>query len=183
MTGITNRVIRRKARPGVESPSPVEGFTLIELMIVLVILGVMLGIALPGFAELTLSTKLKSYANDMVASVYLARGEAIKRNAQMTLCASDDGIDCAGSGDWEQGWIVMDPNDTVIRQQKALSSGYKMTGSTGRTMTFLPSGMASANSTMKICRLTPTVGRQEREVKVKITGRPRVTRTEYSTCP
>lgn len=179
---MTDRVRRREARPRLGSRLPVMGFTLVELMIVLVILGVILAIGLPGFSELTLSTKLKSYANEMVASVYLARSEAIKRNAPMRLCVSDDGINCTG-GDWEQGWIVIDSADTVIGQQQALSTGYKLTGTGGATMTFLPSGVASTASTMKVCRLTPEVGGQERVVQVSITGRPRVTRTETSTCP
>jgi type IV fimbrial biogenesis protein FimT len=182
---MTGRIIRREAQPRFGSRMPVKGFTLVELMIVMIILGVILAIGMPGFSELFLSTKLKSYANEMVASVYLARSEAIKRNAPMTLCISNtDGDACVASGDWEQGWIVMDPSDnTVIRQQPALSAGYKMTGTGGATMTFLPSGVASTASTMKVCRLTPDVGGQERVVQVSITGRPRVTRTETSTCP
>jgi type IV fimbrial biogenesis protein FimT len=184
MTTMTGRIIRREAQPRFGSRMPVKGFTLVELMIVMIILGVILAIGLPGFATLTLSTKLKSYANEMVASVYLARSEAIKLNKPMRLCVSADGIICAGSGDWEQGWIVIDPSDnTVIGQQPKLSAGYKFTGTGPAIMTFLPSGVASDASTMKVCRLTPEVGGQEREVIVSITGRPRVTRTETSTCP
>ena len=159
------------------------GFTLIELMIVLAILGVILSIALPSFSEISLSTKLKAYANELVSSVYLARSEAIKRNTPMSLCASADGTSCAGSGDWEQGWIVLDPNNVVIRQQAALSAGYKVTSGGGLTLTFDPSGVSSTPTTLKVCRKTPTAGGQDREVRISATGRPKVTRKTSGTCP
>ncbi len=67
------------------------GFTLIELMIVLVIVAIVLVLVPPGMAQLSLSTNLKSYSHEMLSSVYLARSEAIKRNAPATLCVSTDG--------------------------------------------------------------------------------------------
>ena len=165
------------------------GFTLIELMIVLVILGVILAVAVPGFSQLGLSTKLKSYANQMVSSVYLARGESIKRNAPMTLCVSTDGLACEGSGAWEDGWIVLDPNDLVLQYQQEVANGFKMActgtcpGSSSHTLTFEPSGLVGTQTTIRICRQTPSVGNQEREVEISATGKPRVNRTTDGTCP
>ena len=185
MTRDRGRMIKCRGRHSGSSHLSVQGFTLVELMIVLVILGVILAIGLPGFSELTLSTKLKSYANKMVASVYLARGEAIKRNVPIRLCASANGTSCAVGGDWEQGWIVVDlAAGTVIEQQQKLSAGYKLRGTGGAIiMTFDPSGVVIPSSTMTVCRLTPEVGRQERVVQVSTTGSTKVTRTETSTCP
>jgi type IV fimbrial biogenesis protein FimT len=180
------------------------GFTLIELMIVLVILAAVLVIGLPSFSSAALVSRLKSYANEMVASVYLARSEAIKRNTAMTLCMSADGNACTTSGDWEQGWIVVvDPNDptTVLRYYEALSGDYKLTGyidpndptSTAfHSLVFDPSGagvvMKTSGSdqigigTMNLCRLNPSPGRQERKVTVSASGRTRVTTTEEGVC-
>jgi len=160
-----------------------RGFTLIELMIVLAIIGVILSIALPGFSEISLSTRLKAYANELVSSVYLARSEAIKRNAPVKLCVSTDGTSCTGSGDWEQGWIVLDPNDVVIRRQGSLYAGYKVTSTGGATLTFQPSGLTSTSTLMKVCRKNPTPGGQDREVTITATGKPRVTRKTSGTCP
>jgi type IV fimbrial biogenesis protein FimT len=164
----------------------IPGFTLIEMMIVLVIVAVLLMIALPSFNVLSLRTKLKSHANDMVASVYLARSEAIKRNATMTMCiANSDGDDCAGAGDWDQGWIVMDPNDLVIKWQQAASSDIKVFGlSSIDTLTFQPSGLTSTAATIYLCPVKPTSGVEERQVLVSATGRPRVDRDPGTThCP
>jgi type IV fimbrial biogenesis protein FimT len=159
------------------------GFTLIELMIVMVILAVVLMIAGPGFMEANLNTKLKSYSNQMLSSALLARGEAIKRNVPVRLCASANGIACAGSGDWEQGWVVLDPNDVVIGSQPALTGGFKMTSTGGATLTFQPSGVAGTSTTLRLCRLTPEVGKQERLVTISATGRPSISRTTTATCP
>jgi len=171
-----------------------RGFTLIELMIVLVILAVVVIVALPGFSALSLSTRLKAYANEVVASVYLARGEAIKRSAAVSMCVSTNGTSCAGGGEednWEKGWIVVwvnpaDPTDrTVIKQQQALQPGYELTTDTANvhTITFQPSGATSTSTTMTICQKTPTVGAQERDIFISATGRPVVSRTTDGSCP
>ena len=165
------------------SPRGALGFTLIELMIVLAIVAVVMAVAVPGFRNLSLSTRLKSYANEVVASVYLARGEAIKRSAAVRLCVSTDGIACA-SGDWEQGWIVMALDGTVIKWQQASTDGYRLTAGGVDTITFQPSGavLPLATTIMRICRKTPTAGHQERLVSVSATGRPNVSTSYDGTC-
>jgi type IV fimbrial biogenesis protein FimT len=167
-----------------------RGFTLVELMIVLVILAVLLVIAVPSYSILTLRTKLKSYTNELVASVYLARGEAIKRNAPMTMCMSADGSTCVGSGDWDQGWIVLDQrviadasDDVVIKYQQASAPGIKIIEQSGLdTITFQPSGILSAPATMTICQASPSVGIEEREVSFTTTGR-HIVETTQDGCP
>lgn len=152
------------------------GFTLIELMIVLVIVAALLVLAVPSFSVVSLRTKLKSFANEVVASAYLARGEAIKRNAPMTLCASADGSTCAGGGDWDQGWVVMDPNSIVVKHYQGSSSGIKIFAlSSVHTITFQPSGITTTPTTMTICQQTPSEGIEERQVRISTTARPRVT--------
>ena len=162
----------------------VRGFTLIELMVVLVIVGVILMVALPGFRNVTLATRLTNYANELVASVYLARGEAIKRNSNIRLCASADGENCATSGGWAQGWIVLDPNDVVLKAQTGLDDGFSMTESgTVHAMTFDSTGFAGVATTFTVCRKVPSVGYQEREISVSTIGRTKVNRTSNGICP
>jgi type IV fimbrial biogenesis protein FimT len=173
--------------PGIfkRGAASVRGFTLIELMIVLVIVAVFVMIAAPSYSTLTQRTRLKSYANEVVASAYLARSEAIKRNATMTLCASADGSTCDGGGDWEQGWIVMDSNDTVIKRQQSLASGmvlFHLSSATFNTMEFQSSGVVIPAATLKLCQETPSVGVEEKLVTISVTGRPRI-QTTRTGCP
>ena len=160
------------------------GFTLLEMMIVVVILGVILGIALPGFRNVTLATRLTNYVNEFVSGTYTARGEAIKRNTTVRLCASADTLTCATSGGWSQGWIVLDPNNVVIQESAGLESGFLFTESGGaHVLSFDSTGYASSPATFKLCRQIPSVGHQERQVVVSRNGRSTVTRTNLGTCP
>jgi type IV fimbrial biogenesis protein FimT len=165
--------------------TPARGFTLIEMMVVLTIVGVFVLIAAPAYDTLIERTRLRSFANEFVASAFLARSEAIKRNEIMTLCVSTDGTSCTGGGEWEQGWIVMDPSNTVIKRQQALPSGiilFEQSSTTFTNMEFQPSGVASTPASMKLCKDTPEAGTEEKVVTISATGRPSI-QTTTNGCP
>ena len=67
-----------------------SGFTLIELMVTIVLLAVLLGIGAPSFAEFIRNSRITSTANDLLAALHLARTEAIKRRAPVTVCGTSD---------------------------------------------------------------------------------------------
>lgn len=173
---------------------PAAGFTLIELMVAVTILAVLAALAAPSFNEAILGNKLASYANSFVASAQLARSEAIKRNATVVMCRSADGASCAGSGGWQQGWILWrdaDNDDTVdadevIQRQQALSSDYHFTGN-AYSVDFLPTGGARITGggspvTLSLCRATPEPGRQERTLRLAATGRTSVEKATTGAC-
>jgi type IV fimbrial biogenesis protein FimT len=166
---------------GVVQARSLRGFTLIELMVTLAVLFILLGIGVPSFQEISLSTKLRSYANDLAVGAQLARSEAIKRNAVVRMCVSTNGTSCAsGSVSWEQGWIVLQ-GSTVIHSQAAAGSGYKILSSVIQ-IDFQPSGVGAGQATLKVCRATPSVGTQDRQVTISATGRTSVTRGATGTC-
>ncbi|MDH4611121.1 prepilin-type N-terminal cleavage/methylation domain-containing protein [Pseudomonas sp. BN102] len=158
------------------------GFTLIELMVTLVVLAVLLGIAIPSFTDVTLASKLRSQANELVAGAQLARSEAIKRNQPVTFCASANGSTCASSGGWEQGWIVRNSGGTVVQAHPAAPSGY-LISSAVQSIAFQPTGTASASAVLKVCRASPDEGDQERLISISVTGRASVSKTNDGTCP
>ena len=90
-----------------------RGFTLMELMIVLAVAGVILAIGAPNFRDFRMNNALTGAANDYLASLQLARTEAVKRQGIVSVCRSaNPAADAAGcDGDDFSGWIVFDDPD------------------------------------------------------------------------
>ncbi len=105
------------------------GFTLLELMIVLVIVGVLATLAAPNYSRMIARNRLRAVANEWRGAFYLAQKEAIRRKHRVQLCASTDGQSCTGGNDFSAGWIVIDNNGvgnngvaTVIRDYPYLTA-------------------------------------------------------------
>ncbi len=81
------------------------GFSLLELLIVLLIAAALLALAGPAFSTSLQNSRLLAAAGRLGSDIALARNEASTRRSHVALCASADGTICAGS-DWESGWIV-----------------------------------------------------------------------------
>lgn len=116
------------------------GFTLIEIMVAVAIFAILASLVAPSMKNFTANNRRTAQLNHMVGSFNLARSEAVKRGATVTICARGDATndpsnECAqqNNGRWENGWIVfvdsdgnsnVDINapgaDTVIRQYEAL---------------------------------------------------------------
>ena len=88
-----------------------KGFSLVELLVVVAILGVLAGLAAPSFTSLIRSNRLTAAANDLVGAVALARSEALKRAQRVVLCTSLDSATCDNSASWGDGWIVFLDSD------------------------------------------------------------------------
>jgi type IV fimbrial biogenesis protein FimT len=158
-----------------------RGFTLVEMMIAIAVMAILLAVAVPSFNDALLGNRLAAHANSLVASVALARGEAIKRNGTVTLCASADGVNCSSSGGWEQGWIVKS-SAGVLQRQQALTTGLTITQAGGTAqLSFDATGLGATAATLTVCRATPP-GSQQRMVSIASTGRATVTRTGSASC-
>ena len=86
-----------------------QGVTLIELLVTVSLIAIVLSLAAPSFRELMLNNQRASHINAMMASLNLARAEAIKRGTRTVVCISDGAAppDCAAAPKgWEEGWIV-----------------------------------------------------------------------------
>lgn len=86
------------------------GFTVIELMIVVTIAGILLAVSAPAFQDVINRAVVNSQARTLLAAINYTRSEAIRRNADVALCASADGNDC-DAGSWSEGWLVFADNN------------------------------------------------------------------------
>ena len=110
------------------------GFTLTEMMIVLLLAAVFISLAAPGFRSILERTRLQTTTSNITTSLMLARSEALKRNQSISVCkktTTNDGCLSGTVGNWDGGWIVhldpnnpssLDPNE-IIRVGDALSGG------------------------------------------------------------
>jgi len=170
----------RTAGMHTQTPSN-RGFTLIEMMVTIAVAAMLLMIAVPSFRNASLSSQLRSAANDFIASSNFARSEAIKRGSAVTLCVSTDGSTCAAGG-WEQGWIVLS-GTTVLQHESAAPNGFKLSAAGSvATLSFQPIGIGATPTTLTVCRATPTVGAEERVVTLDATGRAWVQITRNGAC-
>jgi type IV fimbrial biogenesis protein FimT len=159
-----------------------RGVTLVELMVALGLLALLMMFAVPSFRDAGLPSQLRSVANDLVGASQLARSEAIKRDAVVTLCVSADGATC-GTGNWQQGWIVL-AGTTVLHRELPAPTGYHVTPAGGSaSLLFQSTGLGATPESFTVCRLTPTVGAQERKVTITAAGRASVHTTQAGVCP
>ena len=73
------------------SKRQVTGFTLIELLVTISIMAILLTIALPSFQGSMRSNRVATTSNELLASLSLARSEAIRSTRGGGVCASADG--------------------------------------------------------------------------------------------
>jgi type IV fimbrial biogenesis protein FimT len=91
------------------------GFTIIELMITIVVLGIALAFAVPNMQQFIMSNRLTSQLNLLASNLALARNEAVKQNARVVICATTDGESCEEEGvAWDDGWIVFVDRDADL---------------------------------------------------------------------
>lgn len=62
-----------------------QGFTLIELMIVVAILGIAISLALPMMRESMLNARVRTATSDMYATLLKSRSDAIKRASNVVI--------------------------------------------------------------------------------------------------
>ena len=67
------------------SRNGIRGLTLLELLIVLVLIGLMTGVAIPIFGGGVSTTELKSAAREMAAGLRTARAQAVAERAESVL--------------------------------------------------------------------------------------------------
>jgi type IV fimbrial biogenesis protein FimT len=92
------------------------GFTLLELMTILTVVGVLIGIAIPSYKYVTNSSRVSSEANQLLGDMQFARSEAVREGSFVTVCPTSTltvsasgtvtAASCSGASNWATGWMV-----------------------------------------------------------------------------
>lgn len=131
-------------------PNNQKGFTLIELMVALVLLVVLLGIGVPSFRAMREGAAISAVSNDLVTALSFARNDSIDKGANVTVCSSNDQVNC--SGGWGNGWIAIRAGTGVVKTWPApvggigivLNDQAGLNVAAPNTVVFAPLGNATA---------------------------------------
>ncbi len=170
------------------------GFTLIELMAVVAVIGVMAAIGMPSLQNFITNNRISAEANNFVADIAFARSEAINRGATVTICPSPIAPNstppyaCSGSTDWSIGRFIyvdtgvigtFDGSDVVLRVREA-GNGVTLASASGTlsSIQITATGNSNQQDTMTTCR----TGYYGRTSVFQRSGRVSTTRMA-TTCP
>ncbi|MGQ8878461.1 GspH/FimT family pseudopilin [Delftia sp. NA_296.1] len=100
-----------------------RGFTTLELLVVIAVLAILTSLAAPSFTPLMERWRVRQIAEDLQATIYFARSEAIKRGGNIAITKTANGNGCTnatGNTQWGCGWQVL-TGSTVLQQTSSPS--------------------------------------------------------------
>lgn len=164
-----------------------RGVTLPELLIAIVVAAILLAVGIPNLLHMMAENRRDTHVTTFYAALLLARSEAIRRNVDVVLCKSPDGVRCSDSGDFSGGWLVYanldgglagvepDAGDKLFDSNGALEGDFTLTSDeSAKRVVFRPSGRARADDEFELC--SGNVGIEGRVIEITTIGRPRISK-------
>lgn len=158
---------------------PVRGVTILEVMVAVAIISIITGLAVPSLRSTIQNSRAAAHSNTFIAALNLARSEAVKRRATVTICTSSNGTNCraAGSTDannWHKGWIVT-VNATVLRVDTGMDTAFSLVGDTNQ-VAFSSTGSSTTTPNFTLTA-AGCVNNNNRLISLGVTGRVNVEKT------
>ena len=155
-----------------KTPRPrARGFTLVELLVVVTVIGLVMMLGLPNISAWLQNTQIRNAAEATVAGLQIARGEALRRNRQVSFNLVDSlsaGCNLAANG---KNWVVsladptgkcdVDASDTldpfIVQKRSGDDGSPNVTiNSSASTVTF--GGLGAALGAVQIAVANPAGG-------------------------
>jgi type IV fimbrial biogenesis protein FimT len=165
-----------------------RGFTLIELMIVVVILAILLAVAGPSFFDSLTRNQVRTQTSLVVSSLNLARSKAVERNHPVSICTSTYSTAqanpiCDGALTLNDGWVIfldaaedgVSAADEVVKAIEGLPDDFTIKNAVF-PITFYPDGSASTSTGANPMYFCPPDNDAQKtwSVVLEATGRPQM---------
>jgi len=118
-----------------------RGFTLVELMVTVAVLGILLGIATPSLVELIRHNRIATVSNEILGLVQYARSEAVKRAEDVDVVLANPG------SEWTAEAKETTAGNAVLR---AINNSGSVNLSAAQTLTFNYLGRLDPLSTITL---------------------------------
>lgn len=133
-----------------------NGFTLLELTVVLAVVSILSVLAVPTFKSSMINNRLISETVNLTSALNLVRIESLRRNDYVSICPSKNGNACSGN-DYSIGAIIftdssntgLDSSSKIIRVINPFPNGEDKGKGISR-FTFSPNGAINIG-TLLIC--------------------------------
>lgn len=99
--------MQKARRSFISDSNTSQGFSLIELMVVVTVLAILASIAIPSFAGIARQYRVNAVAEEFMASVQLARVDAMRLGQDIVIQRQTScGVALPTPSDWRCGWRV-----------------------------------------------------------------------------
>ncbi|MCK5725300.1 MAG: GspH/FimT family pseudopilin [Thiotrichaceae bacterium] len=169
-----------------------QGYTLVEVLIVLAITSLLTYIASPTFSSMLNSNRMSTRSNELLAVLNFTRSSAVTHGDSVTLCKKNStSTNCDNNAEWEDGWIVfydkndngnIDSGETILNVYQGMNKTISLSYTHNRLVYNNEGFSYGYSGTFLLCDSRGNSARKG--IIISTNGRPRKANTnELSTCP